>query len=573
MAATADLIIRVVADTKAAKKPLDDSASRVDKVGARMNKLAIPAAAVVAGIAAFGKAAVDSASRTQQAMGAIDSVFGKNAGVVKKWAADAATSVGLSQSQYGELATVIGAQLKNLGIPFDQVAGKTKTMIGLGADLAATFGGTTADAVEALSATMRGETDPIERYGVSIKQATIDAEMAKEGTDKLTGAAAKQARTMATLTLISEQTAAAHGQFARETDSAAGSAQIAGAQWENFKSTLGTSLLPIVAAVTAALGRFASFAQKNATFVQIMVGVIGALAVAILVVVAALKVYTIYTEIAALAAQHAWIAALGPIGLVILAVIAVVAVIIILWKKSETFRRIVLAVWGAIKVAVTAVARVTVAVWRAVWGALSGFVRGYVLAFRTAFNIVRTVVKAVADVAKAIWRGVWQFLSSGVRGFVSVFRSVFSGIREAASSVASAVRSTWATVWSALKSAASGIGAVLSAPFDAVKRAIDAVIGAIQSLVSWLGKIHVPDIHLPNIPGLGRAAPTVSAGATGVGVAAYAAPVVRRAVPRTTGGGGAVVINVTGAIDPESTARQIRRILDGHGRRVGLRAS
>src|SRR4029077_20579711 len=148
-----------------------------------------------AAVIAFSKQAFDAASRTQQAMGAVDTVFGKSAGQIKRWAAGAADSVGLAKSEYGELAAVIGAQLKNLGVPMDQVAGKTNDLVKLGADLSATYGGTTAEAVEALSSVLKGETDPIEKYGISIKQATIAAEMAKEGTDKLTGAAAKQAKT------------------------------------------------------------------------------------------------------------------------------------------------------------------------------------------------------------------------------------------------------------------------------------------------------------------------------------------------------------------------------------------
>lgn len=573
MSATADLIIRVVADTKGAKKPLDDSASRVDKVSHSMNKLALPAAAVVAGIAAFGKAAVDSASKTQQAMGALDSVFGKNSGVVKKWAAEAATSVGLSQSQYGELATVIGAQLKNLGIPFDQIAGKTKNMITLGADLAATFGGTTAEAVSALSATMRGETDPIERYGVSIKQATIDAKMAADGTDKLTGAAAKQARTMATLALISEQTASAHGQFARETDSAAGSAQIASAQMENFKSTMGTALLPIVAAVTAALGRFASFAQKNSTLVQILVGVVFALSVAILAVVAALKVYTIVTTIAALAAEHAWIAALGPIGLVILAVIAVVAAIVILWKKSETFRRIVIGVWKAIQAVAAAVGRAILAIWRPLFAVLSVYVKAYMLVFKLAFAVIRVFALLVAAVIKAAFRVLWAVMSALLRPFITIFKAQFAAIRSVAQDVANAIGRIWAPVWAALKAGAAGVTAALVGPFNTVKSAIEAVIEAVKSLTNWLNNIKVPSIKIPHIPGVNSVLSAAVPGVGGVGLSAFAAPPVAGRSRGATAAPGGVVINIHGALDAEGVARQVGRLLDGHDRRVRGRPS
>jgi hypothetical protein len=39
-------------------------------------------------------------------------------------------------------------------------------------------------------------------------------------------------------------------------------------------------------------------------------------------------------------------------------------------------------------------------------------------------------------------------------------------------------------------------------------------------------------------------------------------------IPASSGG---IVINITGAIDPEATARQVRRLLGGHDRRMGGR--
>jgi tape measure domain-containing protein len=45
----------------------------------------------------------------------------------------------------------------------------------------------------------------------------------------------------------------------------------------------------------------------------------------------------------------AWLVGLGPIGWVVLAIAAVGTALTVLWKKSETFRNIVIAVWTAIK--------------------------------------------------------------------------------------------------------------------------------------------------------------------------------------------------------------------------------
>ena len=67
------------------------------------------------------------------------------------------------------------------------VADKTGEMIQLGADLAAQFGGSSADAVAALSSALRGEADPAEKYGLALSQTAINAELMAKGQSKLTG--------------------------------------------------------------------------------------------------------------------------------------------------------------------------------------------------------------------------------------------------------------------------------------------------------------------------------------------------------------------------------------------------
>lgn len=102
----------------------------------------------------------------QQSAGAVSTVFKQQASDIQKWAASAWKTVGLSQNQAQQSAAILGAQLKNLGILISQLEPKTKDLIKLGADLSATYGGTAADAVEALSALLgERETDPIEKYG------------------------------------------------------------------------------------------------------------------------------------------------------------------------------------------------------------------------------------------------------------------------------------------------------------------------------------------------------------------------------------------------------------------------
>ena len=188
------------------------------------------------------KEAIEMASEGEQAAGGVDAVFKEFAGQINQAAATAAMDLGLSEIKYQELVVPIGSMLKNQGI--DDFADQTQGLIELGADLAAMYGGSTDSAVGAISALLRGEQDPIERYGVNIKKSAINNRMAEKGWDNLTGAALEQAEAMVRLELLYEQTADAQGQFGREAETNQGKAVRATAKLEDAQRRFGDFLMP-----------------------------------------------------------------------------------------------------------------------------------------------------------------------------------------------------------------------------------------------------------------------------------------------------------------------------------------
>ena len=250
--------VSVVADTKNFSRAFKGLAKETGLSGlAEAGKTAVTTLATVAaaGAAAIGVAgakAVSAAADLEQSTGAIEAVFKSGADQMKAFADTAATTVGLTKNEYQELGTLLGAQLKNGGTSIDQLSGKTNELIGVAADLAAQFGGSTADAVGALSSALKGERDPIERYGVSLKQASIDAKAAELGFTKVGASFDNEAQQAATLALIMEQTADAHGAFAREGDTLSHQIQVLKAHLGDFAAKAGTLVLPAVTALASA---------------------------------------------------------------------------------------------------------------------------------------------------------------------------------------------------------------------------------------------------------------------------------------------------------------------------------
>ena len=254
---TAILSVRIIGDAKKAMSEMDKLGNHTSKFGSLAKSVG---AVAVAGLAAAGAAitaatvaGVKAAADLEQSAGALDTVFGNAAASMHKNAKAASTALGLTENSYNELATLLGTQLKNAmgGASADmgKVGSKTNELIGLGADLASMFGGTTADAVGALSSALKGERDPIERYGVSLRQAQIDAKAAELGFTKVGGSLSNEANAAATLALIMEQTSAAHGNFAKETDTLSHQIEVAKAQLGNIVATIGQSFLPVLTAM------------------------------------------------------------------------------------------------------------------------------------------------------------------------------------------------------------------------------------------------------------------------------------------------------------------------------------
>jgi hypothetical protein len=205
-----------------------------------------------------GAAALDAASELEQAQGGVLAVFKDMSGTITESAQQAANAVGLSEAAYSNLAVVIGANFKNAGMAGQELTQNVQGVINIGADLAAQFGGTTQQAVEALSSAFRGEYDPIERYGISLKASAISAELAARGLSDLEGDQLRAAQTTIALEMIQRQSADAMGAFAREANTAAGAQQRANAQAENARAALGEALLPASIAVSEVMAELST---------------------------------------------------------------------------------------------------------------------------------------------------------------------------------------------------------------------------------------------------------------------------------------------------------------------------
>jgi len=127
-------------------------------------------------------------------------------------------SYGISQNQAAQASVFIGSVLKQYGFEVDQAADATERIVKLAQDLATTYGYDVQEALLAVTALFRGEFDPIEKFGVAMKQNEINAELVARGFGNLTGAARENQEAIITLDFLFQRASDAVGAFARAQD-------------------------------------------------------------------------------------------------------------------------------------------------------------------------------------------------------------------------------------------------------------------------------------------------------------------------------------------------------------------
>ena len=193
----------------------------------------------------FGRQSIEQARDLERNLYALDTIFGSLAPGMREFAKNA-EDIGLSQSKAAKASTFIGSVLKQSGFEMSAVAEETENLVRLGTDLAALYGYDVQEALLGMTALFRGEYDPIEKFGVAMKQSEINSELAARGQDKLEGAARRNAEQTVRLELLYQRAADAMGAFEGQSGSLYTEQKKLGATFENMQAQIGTALLPTV---------------------------------------------------------------------------------------------------------------------------------------------------------------------------------------------------------------------------------------------------------------------------------------------------------------------------------------
>jgi hypothetical protein len=327
---------------EAAIKEFQNLTKASDKAAFAINKMAVPAAIAFGAIVTGGFKAAQAASDFNETVSKSGVIFGEASTEIKAFADTAAQSLGLSKQAALDASATMGIFGKSAGLAGTDLSNFSIEMVKLSGDLASFHNANPADVALALGAALRGEAEPIRKFGVLLNDAAVKAQAMKMGLYDGTGALDAQAKVLATQKIILEQTSDAQGDFARTSEGAANQQRILKAQVDNAKISIGQAFLPILEAVLPVLVTFATAIGNNTDAFIAFVAVIGTISGAIVLAKAGMMLYkaaAIITTAVNYALATSFTAVQVATGIGIIAVAAGVAAFALYTKKMNAARK------------------------------------------------------------------------------------------------------------------------------------------------------------------------------------------------------------------------------------------
>ena len=246
-------------------KNLDKSFKRVAKGSSLMSDKLMRATRMAGvGFAALGGVAVataaalkpmiDKAASMEESLSKNRVVFGESAAAVEAFAETSLHAFGVTERAALEATGVIGTLGSAMGMTAADSASMATTLVGLAGDMSSFNDATVEETLTAIQAGLRGEAEPLRRFGVLLDAATLKAKALEKGIIKNTkDALTPQAKALAAYEVILEQTAVQMGDFERTSDSATNQSKLLAGEWDKIQTEIGTALLPAFTSIVTHL--------------------------------------------------------------------------------------------------------------------------------------------------------------------------------------------------------------------------------------------------------------------------------------------------------------------------------
>ena len=253
------LTIYLAADLKKFNSGINKAEGGLKGLGNSVSKFLGPA--LIAGAAAagafavkLGVDAVNAASDLLETQNKVGVIFGESSQAILDFADTSVTALGQTQTQALEAAATFAQFGKAAGLAGSDLVDFSTEFVTLSADLASFNNSSPEEAITALGSALRGEAEPLRRFGVLLDDATLKTKAMEMGISDGTSKLTTQQKVLAAHAVVLEQTTDAQGDFARTADGLANTTRILSAAVEDAKAEIGLGLVAAIETATGAMG-------------------------------------------------------------------------------------------------------------------------------------------------------------------------------------------------------------------------------------------------------------------------------------------------------------------------------
>ena len=494
-------------DDKQYKEKLNSASASFDAAGDKMKGIGMTlTATVTAPITAIGVKSFEAAASIQDAMGAADQIFKNASGTMKNWANELPTYYGIARGEALEYSNMMGSMLQNIGgLSEDMAAKQAQDLIQLAGDLTAMYGGTTADAVRALTGSLKGNNTMLDNYGMVATEAMISTKALEMGLIKEGQQMDSNSKQAATLALIMEQSSAAQGQAAREAGGASGTIRAFGTEMKNLSIQIGEVLIPIflpfIAKIKELVTMFSGL-DENQKKIIVTFGLVAAAIGPILLIVGTL-VSTIGTILPVVGAVVAALS--SPIGIIALLIGALVALGVKFGWFSEIINRAKEFIQPLIEQFWTIIDAVKIQMFEAFEQ-----IKPSIVELQEAFRKLEPLFKAVAIVLGVVLYAAFQAImlaisvlanvvTAVVPRIVEIFTAGMNIIGDLIQFIVALFTGDWKKAWESIISLGQNVQTYLN---GFVLIILDLIKGLVKGVVDWFMSLYnqlvghsiIPDI-------------------------------------------------------------------------------
>lgn len=184
-----DIKIKITGDSSGLKSAFGDAEKSAEGFGSKVGSIfggiaKAGAALTLGGVAAavpLIKSSIDAATDFNETLSKTQVLFGDSSQAIFEWADTAARNLGQSRQQAMDAAGTFAVFGKTMGFSGDDLVDFSKKAVGLSSDMASFFNTDPAEAAEAFGAALRGESEPIRKFGVMLNEDALKATALQKG--------------------------------------------------------------------------------------------------------------------------------------------------------------------------------------------------------------------------------------------------------------------------------------------------------------------------------------------------------------------------------------------------------